>query len=67
MNQHKVLGDTILATKDAIFVLQQWRDFLVRWHTLGEIEPEIFADICQQLKDAGLWQWVRDAGEIRIP
>ena len=62
MNQQKVLGDTILATKDTIFVLQQWRNLLVRWQTLGEVEPEIFADICQQLKDAGLWQWARDAG-----
>jgi hypothetical protein len=47
MNQRKVLGDTILATKDAIFVLQQWRDLLVRWQTLGEVESEMFADICQ--------------------
>ena len=62
MNQHKVLGDMILITKDAIFVLQQWRDLLVRRRTLGEVEPEIFADACQQLKDAGLWQWAREAG-----
>ena len=62
MNQHKVLADTILATKDTIFVLQQWRDLLVRWQTLGEIESEAFADTCQQLKDIGLWQWVSEAG-----
>jgi len=62
MNQRKVLGDTILVTKDAIFVLQQWRDLLVRWQTLGEIESEVFADTCQQLKDAGLWQWASEAG-----
>jgi hypothetical protein len=62
MNQHKVLGDTILATKDTIYVLQLWRDLLVRWQTLGEIELEVFADTCQQLKDAGLWQWAREAG-----
>ena len=62
MNQRKVLGDTILVTKDAIFVLQQWRDLLVRWQMLGEVEPEIFADTCQQLRDAGLWQWASEAG-----
>jgi hypothetical protein len=62
MNQRKVLGDTILVTKDAIFVLQQWRDLLVRWQTLGEVERETFADACRQLKDAGLWQWASEAG-----
>jgi hypothetical protein len=62
MNQRKVLGDTILVTKDAIFVLQQWRDLLVKWQTLGEVEDEVFTDICQQLKDAGLWQWASEAG-----
>ena len=62
MNQRKVLGDTILATKDTIYVLQLWRDLLVKWQTLGQVEPEVFADTCQQLKDAGLWQWVSQAG-----
>jgi hypothetical protein len=62
MNQRKVLGDTILATRDTIFVLQQWRDLLVRWQTLGEVDREVFADTCQQLEDAGLWQWAREAG-----
>jgi len=62
MNQRKVLEDTILVTKDTIFVLQQWRDLLVKWQTLGEIESEAFADTCQQLKDAGLWQWASEAG-----
>jgi len=62
MNQQKVLGDMILVTKDTIYVLQQWRDLLVKWQTLGEIEPEAFADTCQQLKDAGLWQWASEAG-----
>ena len=62
MKQHKVLGDTILVTKDAIFALQQWRDLLVRWQTLGQVDREVFADTCQQLKNAGLWQWAREAG-----
>jgi hypothetical protein len=62
MNQHKVIGDWILATKDTIFVLQQWRDLLVKWQMLGEVERETFADACRQLKDAGLWQWAREAG-----
>ena len=62
MNQHKVLGDTILATKDTIYVLQLWRDLLVRWQTLGQVDREILADTYQQLKDAGLWQWASEAG-----
>ena len=62
MNQRKVLGDMILATKDTIYVLQLWRDLLVKWQTLGEVDREVFADTCQQLKDAGLWQWTREAG-----
>ena len=62
MNQRKVLGDTILATKDAIFVLQQWRDLLVRWRTMGQIDNEAFAGVCQALKDVGLWNWAREAG-----
>ena len=44
MNQHKVIGDWILATKDTIFVLQQWRGLLVKWQMLGEVERETFAD-----------------------
>jgi len=62
MNQHKVLGDTILATKDTIFVLQQWRDLLVKWQTLDQIDSEVFAEVCQALKDADLWNWAREAG-----
>lgn len=62
MNQHKVLGDTILATKDTMFVLQQWRDLLVRWQTMGQIDSETFAEVCRALKDVGLWNWARDAG-----
>jgi len=62
MNQCKALGDSILATKDAIFVLQQWRDLLARWKTLGQIEEVVFAEACQALKDVGLWQWAREAG-----
>jgi hypothetical protein len=62
MDQRKVIGDWILATKDTIFLLQQWRDLLVRWQTLGEVEQETFADACRQLKDIGLWQWANEAG-----
>jgi hypothetical protein len=62
MNQHKIIGDWILATKDTIFVLQQWRDLLVKWQMLGEVEGEAFAEACQQLREAGLWGWVNEAG-----
>ena len=62
MNQHKVLGDTILATKDTMFVLQQWRDLLVEWRMLGQVEPETLAEACQQLHESGLWGWASQAG-----
>ena len=62
MNQSKVLSDTILATKDTIFILQQWQDLLVRWQTVGQIEEEAFAEACRTLKDMGLWNWAREAG-----
>jgi len=52
----------ILVTKDTIYVLQLWRDLLVRWQTLSEIEAEVFVNICQQLKDAGLWQGASKVG-----
>ena len=62
MNQHKVIGDWILATKDTIFVLQQWQNLLVGWQALGQIDSEAFAEACRELKDAGLWQWASEAG-----
>ena len=62
MEQRKVIGDLILATKDTIFVLQQWRDLLVRWRTLRQIEPERLVEACRQLKEAGLWGWANEIG-----
>ena len=62
MNQRKVIGDMILATKDTIFVLQQWRDLLVGWQMLGQIDSEAFAEACRELKDVGLWNWASEAG-----
>ncbi len=62
MNQRKVLGDTILATKDTMFVLRQWRDLLVRWQTMGQIDSETFVEVCRTLKNVGLWNWAREAG-----
>ena len=62
MDRQKVIGDTILAVQDTIHVLQVWRGLLETWREQGQAEPDEFADACRQLKEAGLWQWARQAG-----
>jgi hypothetical protein len=58
----KIIRDWLLATQDAIFILQEWSGRLEQWQTQGYIEPEAFAAPCQQLREAGLWQWAAEAG-----
>ena len=62
MDQQKVISDSILATKDTIFVLQQWLELLDRWHTLGGVDQEEFASACSKLREDGLWNWAKEAG-----
>ena len=62
MNRQKVLGDSILTTRDAIYTLQMWLRLLESWQNQDQVEPEEFAYACQQLKQAELWHWVRQAG-----
>ncbi|MCL4298411.1 MAG: hypothetical protein KJ077_21930 [Anaerolineae bacterium] len=58
----KIIRDWLLATQDAIFILQGWSGRLEQWHAQGYIEPEAFAEACRQLREAGLWQWAAEAG-----
>jgi hypothetical protein len=62
MDQQKAISDSILATKDTIFVLQQWLELLESWHALGGVEQEVFAAACQELRENGLWDWANEAG-----
>jgi hypothetical protein len=62
MDQQKVISDSILATKDTIFVLQRWLELLERWHTLGGVDQEEFAAACRELRENGLWNWAKEAG-----
>ena len=62
MDRQKVIGDSILVTRDTIYMLQMWLDLLESWRDQGQAEPDEFADACRQLKDANLWHWARQAG-----
>ena len=62
MEQHKVIGDLILATKDTIFVLGQWLELLEQWRVLGQVDDQSLADACRQLRENGLWGWASQAG-----
>lgn len=62
MDQQKVIGDSILAVRDTIHILQVWLGQLESWRDQGQAEPEEFAEACRQLKEAELWHWVRQAG-----
>ena len=62
MEQHKVVGDLILATKDTIFVLRQWLELLEQWRVSGAVDDHLLADACRQLQESGLWGWANQAG-----
>ena len=62
MGQQKVIGDWALAVQDTIYVLQQLAVNLDQWQMAGRAEPDDFRDICQQLTEAGLGNWARQAG-----
>jgi hypothetical protein len=62
LDRQKVIGDSILVTRDTIYMLQMWLDLLESWRDQGQAEPDEFADACRQLKEANLWHWARQAG-----
>jgi hypothetical protein len=62
MEQQKVIGDSILATKDTIFVLSQWLALLERWHALGAVDGDEFYALRCELRESGLWSWATEAG-----
>lgn len=62
MAEQKIISDTIIATKDTVFVLQHWLGLLEGWQEQGQVDPDEFTAICQQLREAGLWRWAADAG-----
>ena len=57
MADQKIISDTIIATKDTIFVLRHWLGCLEGWQEQGQVDPDEFIAVCQQLRDAGLWRW----------
>ena len=62
LDRQKVIGDSILITRDTIYTLQMWLGLLENWRDQGQAEPDEFADACRQLKEADLWNWARQAG-----
>ena len=62
MDRQKVIDDSVLATRDAIYFLQRWLVLLENWRESGQAEPDEFIDACRQLREAELWQWARQAG-----
>ncbi|MFC1975758.1 hypothetical protein ACFLXQ_05125 [Chloroflexota bacterium] len=62
MAEQKIISDTIIATKDTIYVLQHWLGCLERWEEQGQVDPDEFTAVCRQLKDADLWVWAGNVG-----
>ena len=62
MDRQKVIDDSILVTRDSIYLLQRWLDLLEQWRKAALAEPDEFIEACRQLREAGLWPWVRQAG-----
>jgi hypothetical protein len=62
VDRQKTVSDWILATQDTVFVLQTFLGQLESWRVRDKAEPEDFLDACQQLQEAGLWDWAREAG-----
>jgi hypothetical protein len=62
MNRKKVIEDSILVTRDSIYLLQRWLGLLEQWREAGLAETDQFIEACRQLREAGLEPWVRQAG-----
>lgn len=62
MDRQKIIGDSILAVRDTIHVLQVWLGQLESWRDQGQAEPDEFTEACKQLKEAELWHWAQQAG-----
>lgn len=62
MDNQKVMTDWLIATQDAIYILQVWLGSLESWRDIGRAEPDDFSEACQQLRDTGLWPWAGEAG-----
>jgi hypothetical protein len=62
MSDQKVINDWILATQDAVYLLQEWLGRLEQWQAAGQAEADDFAAACQELREAGLWAWAAQAG-----
>jgi hypothetical protein len=61
VDRRQVIDDWVLSTQETIYILQEWLGRLERWQTLGWAEADDFVEACQQLQEAGLWAWARDA------
>ncbi len=61
MDRQKVVSDWIIHTQDTIYLLQEWLGRLEGWQTLGQAQPDDFAEACQLLQEAGLWAWAGEA------
>jgi hypothetical protein len=58
MDEQKIIQDCILITADAIYLLQTWKGLLEQWRSA---EPADYGAMRQQLQEAGLWPWAREA------
>ena len=62
MTDRKIVKDWLIATREAIYNLQAWQGQLETWQAQERVEPGDFAEACWQLREAGLWDWARQAG-----
>ncbi len=62
MDKQKVVADWMIATQETVYTLQTWMGLLESWQAAGRALPDDFSEACQQLKDAGLWAWAKEAG-----
>jgi hypothetical protein len=61
MDEQKIIQDCILTTDDVIFLLREWKSLLERGRSAGCVEATDYSAIRQQLQEAGLWPWAREA------
>jgi len=61
MDEQKIIQDCILIADDAIYLLQEWKGLLERWQAAGRAEAVDYHVMRQQLQEAGLWSWAREA------
>ena len=62
MDQQKVVSDWIITTQETVYTLQMWMGLLESWQALSRAEPEDFMEACQQLREAQLGHWAKQAG-----